>query len=374
MAADAPPAARQWSGRARLRTATGSPTSAGAHRAARRLDVPDRPGDREVMGSGSGGGARARSASQPSDEPKRAGEPQRAGGSEPSLDPAWADALAFFESHLRAERGRSPATVRAYLGDLDQPLRARRPARPCRARPARRRGDPQLAGPHAYARLRSVHAVARAPRRCARSAASPIGAGRWPATSPRGSRWRAAAAPCPTSCRPPRPSRRSTEWRAPASAPAPAGEPAAASTAAAAVRFVTGSSSNCSTRTAMRVSELCGLDVDDIDAGRRLLRVIGKGDRERRVPYGGPAEHALDGGCGRGDPRLVRAGSGPALLLGVRGRRLDPRTARTVVHEWTKRLAGCSRTGATWPTPQRSHSHVGAWCRFEKHPGVAGSR
>jgi integrase/recombinase XerC len=92
--------------------------------------------------------------------------------------------------------------------------------------------------------------------------------------------------------------------------------------------------------TAMRVSELCGLDLDDIDPGRRLLRVIGKGDRERRVPYGAPAERALESWLREGRPKLLRPFSGPALLLGIRGRRLDPRTARTVVHEWTQRAPG----------------------------------
>ena len=91
---------------------------------------------------------------------------------------------------------------------------------------------------------------------------------------------------------------------------------------------------------AMRVSELCGLDLGDVDAGRRLLRVIGKGDRERRVPYGIPAERALEAWLRAGRPILRRPVSGGALLIGVRGGRLDPRTARTVVHDWTKRAPG----------------------------------
>jgi integrase/recombinase XerC len=83
---------------------------------------------------------------------------------------------------------------------------------------------------------------------------------------------------------------------------------------------------------ALRVSELCGLDVDDVDADRRLLRVIGKGDRERRVPYGVPAARALERWLTSGRPALVGPASGPALLLGARGGRLDPRTARRAVH------------------------------------------
>jgi integrase/recombinase XerC len=83
----------------------------------------------------------------------------------------------------------------------------------------------------------------------------------------------------------------------------------------------------------IRVSELVGLDVDDVDRGRRLVRVLGKGRKERSVPYGLPAEAALDAWLTRGRPVLATAGSGPALLLGRRGRRLDPREARRVVHE-----------------------------------------
>jgi integrase/recombinase XerC len=82
----------------------------------------------------------------------------------------------------------------------------------------------------------------------------------------------------------------------------------------------------------IRVSELVGLDVDDIDRGRRLLRVLGKGSKERSVPYGVPAERALDAWLTRGRPALATPDSGPALLLGLRGRRLDAREVRRTVH------------------------------------------
>jgi len=89
--------------------------------------------------------------------------------------------------------------------------------------------------------------------------------------------------------------------------------------------------------TGVRVGELCGLDVDDVDGSRRLLCVLGKGGKERSVPYGVPAQRAADAYLRRGRPALTVAGSGPALLLGARGRRIDPRAVRRVVHE---RLAG----------------------------------
>ncbi len=85
--------------------------------------------------------------------------------------------------------------------------------------------------------------------------------------------------------------------------------------------------------TGIRVSELCGLDVDDIDQSRKVLRVLGKGDKERTVPFGGPAADSLTAWLDRGRPHLAVEGSGAALLLGARGRRIDPRQVRTVVHQ-----------------------------------------
>jgi integrase/recombinase XerC len=84
--------------------------------------------------------------------------------------------------------------------------------------------------------------------------------------------------------------------------------------------------------TGVRVGELCGLDVDDVDAGRRTVRVLGKGSKERTVPYGAPAQRALDPWLDEGRPALVTPASGPALFLGRRGRRIDQRVVRTLVH------------------------------------------
>ena len=97
--------------------------------------------------------------------------------------------------------------------------------------------------------------------------------------------------------------------------------------------------------TGIRVSELCGLDIDDVDTGRRLLRVLGKGNKERTVPFGKPAGAALGAWLADGRPTLVTSESGPALLLGPRGRRLDPRQARTVVHQTMSAVAGAPDIG-----------------------------
>lgn len=88
--------------------------------------------------------------------------------------------------------------------------------------------------------------------------------------------------------------------------------------------------------TGVRVGELCGLDVDDVDTGRRVVRVLGKGRKERAVPYGVPAQRALDAWLLRGRPVWAGPRTGAALLLGARGGRIDPRTVRAVVH---RRLA-----------------------------------
>ena len=88
---------------------------------------------------------------------------------------------------------------------------------------------------------------------------------------------------------------------------------------------------------AVRVSELCGLDVTDIDGQRRTVRVLGKGAKERVVPFGRPAAHALDAYLVRGRPALLtRATSqakptSAAVFLGARGGRLGPRAVYDVV-------------------------------------------
>lgn len=97
--------------------------------------------------------------------------------------------------------------------------------------------------------------------------------------------------------------------------------------------------------TGIRVSELCGLDIDDVDNPRRLLRVLGKGNKQRTVPFGGPAQAALAAWLAHGRPALVTPESGAALLLGIRGRRLDQRQARTVVHQTIAAVDGAPDIG-----------------------------
>jgi integrase/recombinase XerC len=97
--------------------------------------------------------------------------------------------------------------------------------------------------------------------------------------------------------------------------------------------------------TGIRVSELCGLDIDDIDTSRRVLRVLGKGNKERTVPFGEPAAVALKSWLTDGRPELAGPRSGPALLLGARGGRLDQRQVRTVVHQTMSAVDGAPDIG-----------------------------
>ncbi|MFP5308425.1 MAG: site-specific tyrosine recombinase XerD [Actinomycetes bacterium] len=70
----------------------------------------------------------------------------------------------------------------------------------------------------------------------------------------------------------------------------------------------------------LRISELTGLDVDDVDRADRLLRVTGKGDKTRVVPFGAVAAAALEAWLVRG--RAALSPSAPAVFVNARGGRL----------------------------------------------------
>jgi len=97
--------------------------------------------------------------------------------------------------------------------------------------------------------------------------------------------------------------------------------------------------------TGIRVSELCGLDLGDVDYERALVRVIGKGNKERAVPMGRPAVDALRTWLDDGRPVLRAPRSGTALFLGARGGRIDPRIVRTLVHDRIARVEGAPDLG-----------------------------
>ena len=83
----------------------------------------------------------------------------------------------------------------------------------------------------------------------------------------------------------------------------------------------------------LRVSEVCALDVSSLNREALTVRVVGKGNKERVVPYGPPAAAALDHWLVRGRPQLAGERSGQALFLGDKGGRIDPRIVRSMVHK-----------------------------------------
>jgi integrase/recombinase XerD len=92
--------------------------------------------------------------------------------------------------------------------------------------------------------------------------------------------------------------------------------------------------------TGMRISELCGLSLGDLDLGDRLVRVLGKGSKERILPVGRLAAEALTDWLGEEgrlqlEPvRWARRGDQEAIFLNVRGGRLTRQGAWGVVHKY----------------------------------------
>ena len=97
--------------------------------------------------------------------------------------------------------------------------------------------------------------------------------------------------------------------------------------------------------TGARVSELCGLDLDDIDYQRNTIRVLGKGNKERTIPLGNPAMKAVDNWIKNARNEVATSASGRAVFLGSRGKRIDQRTVRTIVYQALSALEGIERMG-----------------------------
>jgi integrase/recombinase XerC len=252
--------------------------------------------------------------------------------------PEWAgQQLAAFERHLAAERGLSPHTVRAYLGDVGALLEhacagglddlaaldiglirawlaAQHAGGAARATLARRTAAARAFTAFAHSRGwldRDPGPLLGTPK-AARHLPNVLGQDQMAAVL-------AAGEPAPEAATDPRAA--AVAWR---------------DTAIMELLYASG----------IRVSELCGLDVGDVDEGRRTVRVLGKGRRERVVPIGIPAAAAVRRWQHAGRPLLATERSGAALYLGARGRRLDPRTARRVVHA---RIAAAGSVPDTGP-------------------------
>jgi integrase/recombinase XerC len=247
------------------------------------------------------------------------------------LSPAFVEALDAFEEHLRLEKGRSPHTVRAYVGDLTSLfLHAQR-------RGGRAPADLDLATLRSWLALQSSRGCSRST--LARRAASARVFSAYAARTGLAAEDAGALLASPRARRTlPSVLRRgeADAVLAAAGVDAGAGDPVAIrDLAVVEVLYATG----------VRVGELCGLDLPDVDLSRRLLRVRGKGGKERSVPLGDPAVHALLRWLSEGRPALAGEHSGDAVFLGLRGRRLGTRSARAVVHARLRRVDGVPDLG-----------------------------
>jgi integrase/recombinase XerC len=83
--------------------------------------------------------------------------------------------------------------------------------------------------------------------------------------------------------------------------------------------------------TGARVSELAALDLGDIDYSRNIVRLMGKGSKERMVPFGQPAREALDNWVRLARSEFVGEATGSALFLNSRGQRVGVRQIYALV-------------------------------------------
>ena len=97
--------------------------------------------------------------------------------------------------------------------------------------------------------------------------------------------------------------------------------------------------------TGARVSEIVGLNLGDIDEGRRLIQVTGKGNKQRMIPYGTPCEAALVGWLTIGRPALVTGETSIELFLNSKGKRIGPRA----IYELVAGLLADTAVGAAGP-------------------------
>ncbi len=97
---------------------------------------------------------------------------------------------------------------------------------------------------------------------------------------------------------------------------------------------------------ALRVGEVCGADVGAVDFHQQTMTVVGKGNKERVVPVGGPALRALSDYLEKGRIALLTESSGEALFLGARGGRINPRAVYDLVSRVLEPYPGAGPRGA----------------------------
>jgi integrase/recombinase XerC len=231
---------------------------------------------------------------------------------------AWAEALAAFERHLAVERDLSAHSVRAYLGDIS--ALADHTSRMGLSSPA----DLTIRSLRSY--LANQQTLGRARTTLARRATSARLFTGWLHRSGRAPEDAGALLAIPKAHRELPVALSHHDVRAlldeSAAAAATDGPIGQRDLAILELLYATG----------IRVGELVGVDLDDLDTARRVVRVLGKGNKERVVPYGGPAADAIHAWRSDGRRELATELSGPALFLGARGGRIDQRSVRRVVH------------------------------------------
>jgi site-specific recombinase XerD len=96
----------------------------------------------------------------------------------------------------------------------------------------------------------------------------------------------------------------------------------------------------------MRISELAGLTIDRLDLARQRLRVVGKGNKERQLLFGGPAASALRGYLDTARPILAARGDNDdgTVFLNAHGGPLSARGARMAIGRWVDAVGAPSRT------------------------------
>jgi integrase/recombinase XerC len=249
----------------------------------------------------------------------------------PPLPPALAEAHEAFVEHVRDERGLSAHTVRAYSGDvhslLDHGVRLGKATV----------DEIDLAVLRSWlARLQSTGA---ARTTVARRAAAARAFTNWCGRTGRSSRDAGARLASPKAHRslpPVLKQQDAADLLDAVAEDADAGDPVALrDRALLELLYATG----------IRVGELTALDRPALDLDRGTVRVMGKGGKERVVPFGGPAGSALEAWVAKGRPELSGERSGAALFLGVRGGRLDPRAARAIVHQRLRAVPGAPDVG-----------------------------
>ena len=254
-----------------------------------------------------------------------------ASGRGDALSESWARAVAEFEHHLAAERDLSAHSVRAYITDLT--ALANHATRMGLADPA----DLTIRSLRSY--LANQQTLGRARTTLARRATSARAFTAWLHRTGRAQEDAGALLAIPKAHRDLPIALSHTDVRglldATAAAVADDGVLGLRDLAILELLYATG----------IRVSELTGLDLDDLDPERRVVRVFGKGRKERSVPYGAPAATAVRVWLDHGRPQLRCEASGAALFLGSRGARIDPRTVRRVVHERLAAVDGATDVG-----------------------------